>query len=164
MPKIFNGVEVQRLGWGVPPIDPMIVLPRVDVCLGSLSCINLCPLGKISSINGNKVLSRIWTNNGAFMFSSKMQTAVGPQILILAQTCTYTRCFGLGLFFGGIPFFQQQKRRWDSAWIEHSSVKMTSLKLSFVQTGIVFACLLCRWADSVSCHERSNQERPYTEV
>ena len=73
MPKIFNGVEVQRLGWGVPPIDPMIVLPRVDICLGLWSCIN-CPLGKTSSIKGNKVLSRICTNNGACIHVSFKNT------------------------------------------------------------------------------------------
>ena len=56
-----------------------------DVCLGSLSCMNLWLVGKFLFRNGINVLSRIWVYSGAFILPSKRQISVGPFWLIPAQ-------------------------------------------------------------------------------
>ena len=56
-----------------------------DVCLGSLSCMNLWLVGKFLFRNGINILSRIWVYSGAFILPSKMQISVGPFWLIPAQ-------------------------------------------------------------------------------
>ena len=120
-----GGVRHQLTPW-----SSMNFTPCYEQCFGSLACIKRWPAGNTSLINGNKVLSRICTNSGAFSLPSNMHTAVGPRMLIPAHMCTFSGCLGLGLFPGGSPLFLQQNRRWDSACMEHSLVKITLLKFS----------------------------------
>ncbi len=69
-----------------------------DVCLGSLSCLNLWPSGSVCSRKGTNVWSRIMVYSGAFIFPSKIQTSVGPLLLIPAHTCTLVGCFALSIY------------------------------------------------------------------
>ena len=71
----------------------------LEQCLGSLSCINLCEVGggNLASIKGRRVLRRISQYNVTSIFLSNMHTPVAPFLLIPAQTCTFTGCFGRGL-------------------------------------------------------------------
>ena len=66
-----------------------------DVCLGSLSCINLCSSGKTSVMNGTSVPSRMLTNSSFFMIPSEMHIPVLPFFDIPAHTCTLVGCLGL---------------------------------------------------------------------
>ena len=64
------------------------VAASIEVCFGSLSCMNLCPSGYTARINGNNAASGIWMNNGAFIIPSTIQIPVLPLQLIPVHTCT----------------------------------------------------------------------------
>ena len=66
-----------------------------DVCLESLSCMNLWLLGYISLTNGSSVPSRISTNNSFFVMPSSTHFPVLPLLLIPAHTWIFVGCFGL---------------------------------------------------------------------
>ena len=60
------------------PFSSMNFFACFDVCLGSLSRMNLCVVGNFLFRNGINVLFRIWVYSGVFIFPSKMQISVGP--------------------------------------------------------------------------------------
>ena len=66
-----------------------------DVCLGSLSAMNLWLVGITRAINGSNVRSSMFTYSGAFIIPSKMHIWVGPFLLMPAQTWTFVGCFAL---------------------------------------------------------------------
>ena len=61
------------------------VCARLDVCFGSLSCMNRCS-GSFSWIKGRRVDSRMLQKRSASMMPSKIQISVAPCLLIPAQT------------------------------------------------------------------------------
>ena len=98
MPKIFDRVYVGRLCWCSPPIylfSCRKFCANRDVCLGSLSAMNLWLVGIPRAINGSNVRSSMFTYSGAFIIQSKMHIWVGPFLLMPAQTWTYVGCVAL---------------------------------------------------------------------
>ena len=89
------------------PFSSKKCLARIEVCLGSLSCMNLWWLGNFISKNGKRVPRMISTNSGAFMMPSNTHIPVAPFLLIPAQTWTLTGCLALQknktviILFGG---------------------------------------------------------------
>ena len=77
------------------PFSSMNSFACLDVCFGSLSCINLWPSGYTSSRKERSVLSNIMVYKGPFIFPSKMQIPVLPRQLIPAQTWTFGGCLAL---------------------------------------------------------------------
>ena len=77
------------------PLSSKKVWASLEVCLGSLSCIKRCPLGKTACRKGSNVFSRICTYSGACMIPSNLQIPVLPLTLTPAHTCTFTGCFAL---------------------------------------------------------------------
>ena len=59
-----------------------------EVCLGSLSCINLWPSGQASRMKGSSVTSRMLVYSSFFIMPSKLQMPHPPLRLMPAQTCT----------------------------------------------------------------------------
>ena len=113
------------------PFPLIKVAASIEICFGSLFCMNLCPSGYIAQINGNNAASGIWMNNGAFIMPSTIQILVFPLQLIPAHTCTYfCGMLCLGFIFVSSPTFRQQCLFWDSISMEHSSVQITPWKLS----------------------------------
>lgn len=66
----------------------------LEVCIGALSCMNR-HCGRTSRMNGRSVCCSTSMYRSAFMIPSNMQTPVAPFLLMPAQTCTFTGCFGL---------------------------------------------------------------------
>ncbi len=60
-----------------------------------------------------------------------MHIPVAPRRLILAQTCTFSECFGLGLGRGASPCILKQNLLCIFICMVHSSVYITSSKVSF---------------------------------
>ena len=58
----------------------------LDVCLGSLSCMNRWESGYLRRINGSKPLCRIDTCRSAFIVPLNITIGVGP---LFANTCPY---------------------------------------------------------------------------
>ena len=90
-PKVLNGLEIRRLRRGVPPVIVKKFLPQPRRVLRVVVLHKSMPVWNTSSIKGRKILSRICTNNGAFM-----QTAASLVKLTLAGrervwSTTYTR-------------------------------------------------------------------------
>ena len=77
------------------PFSTMKSLAKCEVCLGSLSCMNLCDMGNFSWINGTRVASRICVNRNLSIIPSNTQMPVRPFLLIPAQTWTLTGCLVL---------------------------------------------------------------------
>ena len=82
-------------------------LARLDVCLGSLSCINLWS-GSVWLMNGRRVVSRstVLQYSSAPIIPSKMHTLVASFRLIPAHTCTLSGCLGFGFLFNGSSTFR----------------------------------------------------------
>ena len=72
------------------PFSTMKSLAKCEVCLRSLSCMNLCDMGNFSWINGTRVASRICVNRNLSIIPSNTQMPVRPFLLIPAQTWTLT--------------------------------------------------------------------------
>ena len=77
------------------PFSSMNSFACLDVCFGSLSCINLWPSGYTSSRKDRSVQSKIMVYKGPFIFPSKMQIAVLPRQLIPAPTWPFGGCLTL---------------------------------------------------------------------
>ena len=62
----------------------------LDICLGSLSCMNRWESGYLRRINGSKPLCRIdtYTCRSAFIVPLNITIGIGPLLLIPAHTCT----------------------------------------------------------------------------
>ena len=60
----------------------------LDVCLGSLSCMNRWESGYLRRINGSKPLCRIDTYRSAFIIPLNITIGVGPLLLIPAHACS----------------------------------------------------------------------------
>ena len=71
----------------------------LDVCFGSLSCINRCTWGGgyFSAINGSNVFSKISQYSGAAIIPSNMHTLVAPFLLIAVHMWTLVGCLGRGV-------------------------------------------------------------------
>ena len=68
---------------------------KLEVCLGSLSCMKRCELGNFTWMNGMSVWSRIPINRNLSIIPSKMQIPMRPFLEIPAHTWTFTGCFAL---------------------------------------------------------------------
>lgn len=130
------------------PLSKKYALASLEVCLGSLSCMNWWPSGNLAFKKGSKVFRNISTYRGASIIPSKMQISVEPIQLIPAHTWTFIGCFGLGLFLGGSPLFLQQNLLWVSSCTVVSSVQTTfskswaMLSLAHCNRFSLLACLI----------------------
>ena len=61
---------------------------KLEVCLGSLSCMKQCDLGNFAWMNGTSVWSRISVNWNLSIIPSQMQIPVRPFLEIPAHTWT----------------------------------------------------------------------------
>ena len=82
------------------------------------------------TIKGTSVVSKMLQNKSASMMPSKIQIFVAPLLLIPPQTCTLSGCLGFGFRFVGSFAILKQVRRYAWREIEHSSLKITLLKVS----------------------------------
>ena len=113
------------------PFSSMNWHVALEVCFGSLSCINLWPLGYFCSRNGNNPLFSISMYTLASMIPLNTTTSVAPFQLMPAHTCNFRGCLGRGFGFGLCPPLRQHCRLWLSSCTVVSSVQTTSTKSSW---------------------------------
>lgn len=77
------------------PFASKNALAALELCLGSLSCINLHPFGNTFCTKGSRVPSRISMKRVFSIMPSKMHIPVLPLKVIPAHTCNFRGCFGL---------------------------------------------------------------------
>ena len=68
---------------------------KLEMCLGSLSCMKRWAIGNFSWMKGTSVWPRISVNKNLSIMPSKMQIPVWSLLEIPAYTWTFTGCFAL---------------------------------------------------------------------
>ena len=77
------------------PLSAMKSLAKLEVCLGSLSCMKRCEVGNSAWMNGTSVWSKISVNRNQSIIPSNMQIPVRPFLEMPAHTSTFTGCLAL---------------------------------------------------------------------
>ena len=101
----------------------------MDVCVGSLTCMNWCS-GSLFLINGTSVVSRTLRRDQHPWCHQRCKTWWHHVYWFPPHTWTLSGCFGFGLRFVGWSAILKHLQLWDWRKIEHSLLRIMFWKVS----------------------------------